>query len=205
MTPYQIAECGKLVGRKSPRCACNTRGEHQGVSLMRPQDSTPVEAVQIPLRARDGSVRAYVLVDADDAAWANRWQWHLDSYGYAMRNSEPVGGKRHVIYLHRELLGLTRGDGVTGDHVNRIKLDCRRSNLRRLTKAQNGQNVPGLRAASSAYRGVSWRKEQRRWAAYVTFGGKKRHLGFFTDELQAADAARQARLRHLPYSVEQGA
>jgi hypothetical protein len=162
-------------------------------------------SVSLPIFRRDGSVRSYVIVDAADAEWVSRWRWHLDSYGYAMRSGPTADGKQPLIYLHREVLGLKHGDPTTGDHINRDKLDNRQANLRAITKPQNGQNVSGFTAGSSRYRGVSWRKDQQRWAAYVTYGGRKHHLGFYTDEQQAAEVARAARLEHLPYSVEQGA
>lgn len=162
-------------------------------------------SVSLPIFRRDGSIRSYVIVDAADAEWVSRWRCHLDSYGYAMRSGPTVNGKQPLIYLHRELLGLKHGDPRTGDHIDRDRLNCQRSNLRVLTKAENGQNTHGQPTASSQYRGVSWRKDQHRWAAYITYGGKKHHLGFYTDERQAAAIARAARLKHLPYSVEQGA
>lgn len=33
------------------------------------------DTVRIPLRARDGSIRAYALVDAADAEWLSQWTW----------------------------------------------------------------------------------------------------------------------------------
>jgi hypothetical protein len=32
---------------------------------------------EIPLRARDGSVKAWALIDAADAAWLNQWRWSM--------------------------------------------------------------------------------------------------------------------------------
>lgn len=69
-----------------------------------------VGVAHIPLSARDGSIRAYAIVDATDAHWINQWRWHLDK-GYARRN-EWRDGKCIAILLHRELLGLRSGDGL---------------------------------------------------------------------------------------------
>ncbi len=38
----------------------------------------------------------------------------------------------------------------------------------------------------SQYRGVSWRKGKCKWQAFLSFNGKKHHLGFFFDEREAA-------------------
>jgi hypothetical protein len=162
------------------------------------------EAVRIPLRARDGSVRAYVVVDAADAAWANQWRWSLNSDGYAVR-TERKGGRQRKVRLHRELLGLVHGDGIEGDHKDRDRLNCRRLNLRALPKGANSQNQPSNIGTSSSYRGVSWNRRTRKWVATVKHGGKQIHLGYFEDEGHAAEVARLARLRLMPFTVEEEA
>lgn len=155
---------------------------------------------QIPLRARDGSVRAYALIDAADTDFVNQWRWHLTNR-YAARGA--YGSKGHyVIYLHRTLLGLTLGDGHQGDHINRNKLDCRRANLRVLTKGDNRQNVDSYRGSSSEHRGVSWDKGRNKWEAMVRIGGQTAYREYFEDETIAAEAARSARLRLLPFAVD---
>lgn len=47
---------------------------------------------------------------------------------------------------------------------------------------------PRQKQKSSQYRGVSWSKDNRKWSAFVSVGGKKVHLGYFRDELSAARA-----------------
>jgi AP2 domain len=163
-------------------------------------DTVPEGAVRIPLRARDGSVRAYTIVDAADADWVNQWQWGLET-GYAGRG-ETRDGRKQTFRLHRELLGLVRGDGVEGDHRNLNKLDNRRKNLRVVSKHQNRQNKPSNRGSSSQYRGVTWNKTLKKWQAYVSPGGKYRHLGLFHSEEDAAQAARKGRAQYLPYSED---
>jgi hypothetical protein len=158
------------------------------------------DTVRIPLRARDGRVRAYALVDTADAAWVNQWTWRLGGKGYAVR-SEGWQRSFRMIYLHRELLGLAFGDTRQGDHINMEKLDNRRTNLRIVTKAQQQQNQPGHRNASSRYRGVSWDTRVGKWHAFVRPNRKMVHLGFFDDELEAAEAARSARVRLLPFAT----
>lgn len=165
---------------------------------MHPEDTT----ARIPLRARDGSIRAYALVDAADAEWANQWRWSLGK-GYALRIG-CAGGSRQTILLHRELLGLSPGDGLEGDHINRDRLDCRRANLRVVPKKgqPNHQNVSSHRGATSRHRGVSWDKRNGKWFVKVWAGGKHHYLGLFADEEEAAQVARDARLRLMPYAVD---
>lgn len=164
---------------------------------MRPDDTAPDDAVLIPLRYRDGSVRAYALVDTADADFVNQWRWHLNSEGYAMRNEG-----RQRIRLHRALLGLTPSDETTGDHINRNRLDDRRENLRRIPKAGNRQNRSSNAMSSSKYRGVSWDARCKKWVAQVKSGRKNYYLGLFENEIDAADAARAARQRILEYATD---
>ncbi len=155
------------------------------------QDGT----ARIPLRGVNGSIRAYALIDAADAAWANQWRWFLNSDGYADRASGTM-------VLHRELLGLQRGDGLEGDHINRDTLDNRRSNLRIMTRQGNSQNRRSCVNASSAYRGVTFDKRRGKWLAGMQVDGKVMHIGRFSSEQDAAEAARLARLQMMPGAVD---
>ena len=168
---------------------------------MRPDDTAPDGAVLIPLRARDGSVRAFAVVDAADAAWANQWRWSLDGDGYAVR-SERRNGHCQTIRLNRELLGLKRGDLRQGDHRDRDRLNNRRSNLRGLPDTKNAQNVSSFHGSASQYRGVYWDKRKRKWRAQVNVDSRTTNLGYFTDEREAAEAACAARGRLLPYAMD---
>lgn len=151
-------------------------------------------SIAIPLRRRDGSVRAYAYVDDEDAALAGV-RWSFDGK-YASRRQD---GRK--VYLHREVAGCTRGDGFDVDHWDRDGLNNRRSNLRVASHALNGQNLPRGRG-TSAHRGVCWHTRKAKWMAYTAVDGKRVHLGYFDDEEGAAAAAAQARARHMPFSEE---
>jgi hypothetical protein len=157
-------------------------------------------AARIPLYARDGSVRAYTLFDAADIDFVAQWHWGVTSDGYVVRADES--GSRRSFYLHRELLGLKRGDPREGDHIDRNTLNNRRGNLRIVTHAQQQQNLPGHIGVSSRYRGVNWNAALGKWEASVMVNRKKIHLGLFVDEVEAARSARAARSRLMPFSVD---
>jgi len=48
------------------------------------------------------------------------------------------------------------------DHINRIKIDNKISNLREVTKSQNRQNINVKKNNKSGCRGVSWHKTHKR-------------------------------------------
>jgi hypothetical protein len=167
--------------------------------------SEPPPFVRIPLHRRNGTVRAYALVDEADLplVQGKRWYW---ADGYAVRSVPSEPGRKHQRResMARLILGLEEGDPREVDHiVSEHKLDNRRSNLRIVTHAQNAQNRK-RRGGSSKYRGVSRRATftTKVWQAYVCYDGKQHHLGFYEDEAEAAAVAAAARREHLPYATE---
>lgn len=165
-------------------------------------DPDAVPYVSIPLRLRGVPLEVNTLVDAADAAWVNQWPWHINQYGYAYR-SPRVDGVQRCVFLHRLILGLTPGDGLQGDHINRDRLDNRRSNLRVAPAGMNQQNRRSYVGSTSRYRGVCWHIHRKAWMASLQQRGKKTlFLGYFDDEHEAGMAAQAARLRELPYAVD---
>lgn len=156
--------------------------------------------VRIPLRARDGRIRGYTLIDVVDTDFVNQWTWRLSTKGYAVRG-QAVNGKIYSFRLNRVLLGLVTGDVLEVDHINLDKLDNRRSNLRVIPKAAQQQNVPSNAGSSSKYRGVSWHRKAGKWETHIYVGRKKHYLGLFSTEEEAAEVARAARARLMPYAT----
>jgi len=87
------------------------------------------------------------VVDDADYNWLTQYSWYAkynkctDSF-YAARTSrrKDENGKRFLIYMHRQLLGLEKGDRRVGDHKNHNTLDNRRDNIWTCTYSQNQLN-----------------------------------------------------------------
>lgn len=155
----------------------------------------------IPLRDMRGNVRTYALVDACDAHHtAHRWCLNTDGYATRMLPKRERRPGRTAAKLHREILGLEAGDRLEADHLNGNRLDCRRSNLRVVTKRQNKQNLASYRGARSSYRGVSWLKGK--WTARVRLNGTLHYLGSYDTEERAAEVAQAFRVQHMPFTNE---
>ena len=77
------------------------------------------------------------------------------------------------------------------DHINRIRTDNRRANLREVSHKQNGQNKSKPSNNTSGHPGVSWYKRISKWQARIMHNYKLIHLGYFTD-IEDAITARKA-------------
>jgi hypothetical protein len=139
-------------------------------------------------------------------AYLAEFLWYLRR-GYVKRSLPRLSGERsqREQRLHRAVLGLEHGDPREGDHIDGNKLDCRRSNLRIVTHAQNVQNVSSYKGSLSCHRGVTWDKRAQRWVAQVMVNKKQHHLGRFIDEEEAARVASKFRLRMMTHTNEERA
>lgn len=147
--------------------------------------------IEVPLRARDGSVRAVAQIDDEDADLVLAHRWKLTAKGYAQREQRVDGGWRSV-RMHRLILGLAPGDLRQGDHINGDRLDNRRANLRICEASQQAQNVRRLRDLP---RGVS--RQGGRYEARV----RQHYLGLYATPEEAAAVAAASRGRHMPFAV----
>ncbi len=83
------------------------------------------------------------------------------------------------------------------DHIDGNRLNNQLNNLRAATRQQNGRNMAKRRNTSSAYKGVSFRKDTRVWAAYIKFQSKKVNLGCYPTQEQAAKAYNEAAIKYF--------
>lgn len=151
--------------------------------------------VEIPLRARDGSIKAMTKVSLEDADYLNRHRWKLTAKGYAQREMYD-GTQWRSVRMHRAIMDLPIGDPRQVDHINRDKLDNRRENLRIVTSAEQRQNVPA-RGGSSPYRGV-FRHSDGNWWGRVG----ETYVGYYADERECAAAVLDARRRLYPIATD---
>lgn len=99
------------------------------------------------------------------------------------------GGKSKFVYLHRFIMGFPKGKVI--DHINGNTLINERWNLRVCTRAENNRNVCKKKKRvpfASQYKGVYWRKDIKKWEASIRYRKKQIHIGFFSNEKDAAYA-----------------
>ncbi len=136
------------------------------------------------------------LVDDEDFERVSAFKWCAmvnKRTVYAMRSVGIPGKPRTAMLMHRFILGCAEDV----DHRNCNGLDNQRGNLRPATKPQNASNRRKVPGKSSRFKGVSWYSGRRKWHVRITVNGKVIHLGYFTEEYDAAQAYNFAAEEHF--------
>ena len=144
--------------------------------------------------------RLHELLDYDGAT--GEFRWRVDRGGGAPlvgARAGAINGRGYVVICidqrsyqaHRLAWLYTHGTWPTVhiDHVNGTPGDDRIINLRLATHSENMRNRKDHSNNSSGFKGVSWHKGAKKWAAGIRIHGRRKHLGLF----DAAEAA------HLAY------
>lgn len=152
------------------------------------------------------------LVDDADYELVSQYAWHVfksrTGNVYAWHAWKDADGEHRRLRMHHLVVGTA---GI--DHVDGNGLNNQRANLRPADHVQNTRNARKRPGPSSPYKGVTWSRRRSKWYAQIQASGRKRALGFFTDEQDAArayDAAARelfgafARV-NFPADSEQGA
>lgn len=127
--------------------------------------------------------------------WMARWAQSTKSY-YAYRNLY-IDGRQYKVLMHRQILGLSHGDSMHGEHANCDTLDNRDENLRIANSSQNGSNRRVFSNNRSGYKGVCWDKKSRKWRSSIRVNYVKIHLGLFIDPKDAHLAYCTAARKHF--------
>lgn len=135
--------------------------------------------------------RGVALVDDWWFEPLSRYRWHLSKKGYAQRSIRP--GKS--VMMHTVVAMAPTGLRV--DHRNLNKLDNQSHNLRYATDAQNSRNHAGHCDRIGRFKGVSWKAPSGKWQAAITIGGKKKYLGIYASDEDAALAYDLAAIEHF--------
>lgn len=126
----------------------------------------------------------FAIVDDEDFDVLKNWKWKFTKQGYACRNFE-VDGKWGSHWMHRVVMKVEKG--VYIDHINRNKLDNRKSNLRVVTTLQNMANKGALKNNKCGLRGVHFHPGTGKYRAVLGWAGKRMSLGLFHTKEEAHD------------------
>lgn len=125
------------------------------------------------------------IFDVSDYEEISKYTWFLDNSGYIRATLKS--GKR--VLLHN--LIMKEAKGLFVDHINRNKLDNRKSNLRYVTKQQNCHNRGISKANRSGFKGVSFDKRSKKYEAWIGFNHSNNFIGSYDTSHEAAKAYNQ--------------
>jgi hypothetical protein len=132
------------------------------------------------------------VIDDEDANLVAGFKWYAMKAPQKEEKFYAAGWKhmppgRYFVHLHRLIANAQPGEII--DHVDGDTLNCRRSNLRRVTRGQNAQNRrPNQKPGTSKYKGVFLCRSTGRFRAQIAKNRKRIYLGSFASEEDAARA-----------------
>ena len=119
----------------------------------------------------------------------------LDVFGYLCFDFRK-NNKRKIFKVHQLVAVAFLGHKINGykglivDHIDNDKLNNKLENLQLITARYNCSK--DKKRKSSKYTGVCWEKRRCKWMSRIHIGGKTKFLGYFTNELEAAEAYQTA-------------
>lgn len=135
----------------------------------------------------------FAIIGDEDYEELSKYNWrvfknHYGGYIATRGVYDKTTKKHHTFIMHRMIMGLVEGDKLQVDHINHNTLDNRRSNLRVCTNQQNQMNRSNRKNGSSKFKGIYWYKANEKWRARIMLGGKRKDLGYYINEIEAAKA-----------------
>lgn len=124
------------------------------------------------------------VMDLEDLERLGTKKWHICKSGYVFRNYR-IGTNNKKVLLARAIMG--HPEGMQVDHINKDKLDNRKSNLRIVTHQENSWGRKH-KNRSSPFIGVCIRANGKWHAQSSELDGKRVSLGCHNSEIDAAIA-----------------
>ena len=117
----------------------------------------------------------------------------LDTEGYRRIMVDGIRHKAHSLVWLYEYAAWPK-DQI--DHINHIRDDNRRCNLREVTRSENMRNRTKYKNNTSGVTGVSLHKPNSKWLSNIRINGKLKHLGYFNDINDAIYARKAAEIKY---------
>jgi hypothetical protein len=139
-------------------------------------------------------------LDKDDLHLLKKYNYYKNNNGYYCRKK---GNK--TIFLHHDITGLIPNKMIVVDHINQNILDNRRDNLRVVSRSHNAINKGKIKRKHkqySTFKGVSLDKSKKCYRAYCTINKKRKHIGRFINEIEAARAYNLFIIINLGYTFK---
>lgn len=128
-----------------------------------------------------------------------RAQWN-GRYAGTIAGCQTAGGYTQIVidnrayYAHRLAWLYLRGEWPDAgiDHRDGNPSNNKFYNLRPATQVENMHNTSAQKNNTSGFKGVTWHRQRRKWAAQAYIEGKHIHIGLFKNKEDAARAYNHA-------------
>jgi hypothetical protein len=159
-----------------------------------------VKCYLIPLtQGQSAQVSPRAYEEISQSRWYAKWDEKGRSF-YAMRHEKDSSGRDHIIWMHRQVLGLSIEDPREADHVKtKDTLNNTDVNLRFSTRQQQAYNKTVQRNSATGFKGVWLDKRSGKYNCSITVDKRRIHLGTFT---VAKDGARTYDISAIKYHGE---
>lgn len=131
--------------------------------------------------------------DLDDYDKIKDYYWQFNNRGYVYFLYQRKR-KNTKVFLHR--LIMNPESDMTVDHINGVRHDNRKLNLRIVTLEQNNLNHRTFSTNTSGCTGVVWVKNRNRWYARIEYKKKVFGLGFHRNFEDAVKARKEAEKKY---------
>ena len=143
----------------------------------------------------DSQGRNYFYVDIEDYDKIKDYYWKFNDQDYVITSTlNDIEKYGKYPRLHRIIMGLTTNDKIDVDHIkgDKTRNDNRKSNLRLGSRTENNMNAKIRANNTSGVTGVSYRKKDKFWEAYISKDKKVYKLGIFKNYEEAVEARKKA-------------
>lgn len=127
-----------------------------------------------------------LLLDDCDLHLLSEHSWWWSPQGYLITKPKTGNRDRRTVSLHRMIMG---SDGETIDHINNLKHDNRRSNLRVVSYSENNRNYKHSKRNPDLPAGVTVYKDGRFQVVLRDNNKKLKWLGLYAELSEASRVA----------------
>ena len=122
------------------------------------------------------------IFDLEDYGLIKDYFWNINNMGYVYCLVWK-GNKCKNLFLHKLVMNCPNNKQV--DHINRDKLNNRKSNLRICMAKENYRNRGANSRNTSGVIGVCFDKKSNKWKSQIWVDGKSIYLGTYEDKNEA--------------------
>lgn len=145
---------------------------------------------ELIIYSADKDQRFTSYIDLEDVDYVKKHSWCIRSRKYVGR---VKNGSNFL--LHRALMDCPKDKIV--DHINKNPLDNRKTNLRICNYQKNFFNSKKKSNNTSGVTGVGWRKDTKKWRAYIIVDAVQKTLGSFKEKDDAIKARLKAEKKYF--------